>query len=286
MYAGFITPKRVIKKVGIHQRLDTAAYHMIKQYLPDETFPSLKDILHFEGYNGPDGIKSKTGLKPRGKDDPGLSHLYDPATDTGEVPLHVTNHYQALVKCLMADDTIRAAFEAAWLAHYIGDGLTPAHHWPLEEKIAEAAEKARKNISGGDTGKYTAFLKKNWAVWGAKGHLSTHFNFELGIAFALLIFPIRPEFDDYELARARQLGPVEYFKSEARAIASLDLYERFYREGWNNDIAITVKNILAPRTARAIGMIWLLALLEAGQQLATTQMEAVSAPVTEADASA
>ncbi len=277
MYAGFITPKRVIGKVGIHQRLDAAGYRMIQRYLPDETFPDLKSILHFEGYNGPDGIKSKTGLKPKTKDDPGPSHMYDPMTDTGEVPMHIANHYASLVECLKAGDTIRGSFDAAWLAHYIGDGMTPAHHWPLEEKIAEAAEKARKNFLGSDTSKYTAFLKKNWAIWGAKGHMSTHQNFELGIAVALLFFPIRAEFDDFELARARQLGPVQYFKSEAREIAELNLYERFYRQGWTNDLATTIKNVLAPRAARAIGMIWLLALLEAGQQLAVSEVEAAVA---------
>ncbi|HEX3082316.1 MAG TPA: hypothetical protein VHQ86_03610, partial [Candidatus Saccharimonadia bacterium] len=144
MYAGFITPKRTIKAAGIHQRLDTAAYKMIAHYLPDETFPDLVSILSFEGYNGPDGLKSKNGLKPRGlspesmhEDNP--SHLYDPVTDTGEVPFHIANHYKGLVACIEMGDQVRGAFEAAWLAHYIGDGLTPAHHFPLEAKISEAA---------------------------------------------------------------------------------------------------------------------------------------------------
>jgi len=279
MYAGFITPKRVVKRVGIHQRLDLAAFRMIEQFLPsaNDNFPGIKDILNFEGYNGPDGLKSKNGLKARTKDDPGPSHLYDPIADTGEVPAHIANHYAALVEALKAGDMIRASFDAAWLAHYIGDGLTPAHHWPLEEKIAEAAEKSAKSLRDGDTGKFTAAFKKHWAVWGAKGHMSTHMNFEMGIAFALLIFPIKPEFSEHELARARQLGPVEYFKAEARAIAGLDLYEQFYRQGWSNELAVTVKNVLAPRTARAIGIIWMLALLDAGQQLAIQAQTATTA---------
>ena len=28
-----------------------------------------------------------------------------------------------------------AAFEAAWLAHAVTDGFTPAHHEPLEEQL-------------------------------------------------------------------------------------------------------------------------------------------------------
>lgn len=272
MYSGFITSKRVVAGVGIHQRLDAAAYHMIEPYLPAGAFPALKSIIHFEGYNGPDGLNTKEGLSPKGlkpktEHEHRPSHLYNPLTDTGEVPHNIRLHYTALVASLRQNDMIRAAFEAAWLAHYIGDGLTPAHHWPLEAKIAEAAGKASRSLRDGDTSKFTASVKKNWAIWGAKGHMTTHFNFEVGIAFALLIFPIRTEFSEHELARAGQIGPLEYFKGEAREVAQLDLYERFYREGWNNDIATTIKNRLAPKAARAIGVIWLLALLEAGQQL-------------------
>ncbi len=245
---------------------------MIAHYLPDEAFPALPDILNFEGYNGPDGLKSKSGLKPHLKDDPEPSHLYDPVTDTGEVPMHIQNHYDGLVRCLLAGDMVRGAFEAAWLAHYVGDGLTPAHHFPLEEKIAEAAAKAAPQIGDGNLTKFTSFVKRNWDIWGVKGHMSTHQSFELGIAFALLIFPIRAELDDQELGRARQLGPVDYFKGEAREVASLKLYERFYKEGWNNDIASTIKKTLAPQASRTIGLIWLLALLEAGQQLATAEI--------------
>lgn len=274
MYAGFITPKRVVKSAGIHQRLDVAAYKMISHYLPAEAFPDIDAILSFEGYNGPDGLNSKIGLKPKGSDLDGKdthnpSHLYDPVTDTGDVPAHIQSHYDGLVRCLLAGDMVRGSFEAAWLAHYVGDGLTPAHHWPLEEKVAEAAQHSANSLENGDVGKVTAFLVKNWALWGAKGHMSTHVNFEMGIAFALLIFPIRATFTDADLASARQLGPVDYFKAEAREVAGLELYQRFYKEGWNNDIASTVKKVLAPQTARTIGIIWLLALLEAGQQMVT-----------------
>ena len=127
MYAGFITPKRVIKTTGIHQRFDVAAYKMIAHYLPDEAFPEISAILSFEGYNGPDGLNSKIGLKPKGsnplaEDTHNPSHLYDPITDTGEVPMHIQSHYDGLVQCIISSDMVRGAFEAAWLAHYVGDG--------------------------------------------------------------------------------------------------------------------------------------------------------------------
>lgn len=266
MYSGFVTHKNVVQRIGIHQRFDIAAYKMILPYLPEGFFPSMKDIVDFEGYNGPDGLKVKSPKQSE------PSHLYDPVTDTGEVPLHISNHYAKLVECLKSGDLVRGAFEASWMAHYIGDGLTPAHHWPLEEKIAEAVLQEKEAAKAGDVNKLLLKAKKNWAVWGMKGHLSTHFNFEMGIAFALLIYPIRGKFRTEDLARARRLGYLEYFKDQARDVATLNLYERFYKQGWNSDIAAVVKNRIAPMTAEAIGIIWLLAVLEAGQELALDEI--------------
>lgn len=268
MYSGFVTQTKVIKRAGIHQRFDVAAYRMVKPYLP-EGFPSIQDIVHFEGYYGPDGLKVKS---------PGvaeLSHLYDPATDTGEVPTHIANHYQRLVECLKAGDEIRAAFEASWMAHFIADGMTPAHHWPLEEKLYEAREEALEaSLDARDFGRLMAQARKHWALWGNKGHYSTHFNFEMGIAFALIIVPIRASFDEAILAHARKLGPIAYFKEQAREVAALNLYEQFYKEGWKNDIATAVKKEVAPAAASTIGYIWLLAVLEAGQELAMVKKAA------------
>src|SRR5258708_24361408 len=106
MYSGFVTHKKAVQGIGIHKKFDMAAYRMIKPYLKSGAFPPLAQVLHFEGFNGPDGLKIKS---------PGLhepSHLYDPETDSGEVPLHIANHYQKLVLCLRQQDLILAAFEA------------------------------------------------------------------------------------------------------------------------------------------------------------------------------
>ncbi len=44
----------------------------------------------------------------------------------------IKEHYKNLVKELQANNSERISFEAAWLAHAIVDGLTPAHHYPYE----------------------------------------------------------------------------------------------------------------------------------------------------------
>lgn len=267
MYSGFVSHNRVIKSIGIHQRFDVAAYRAIQPYLAAGGFPELKQILQFEGLGGPDGLK----VKSPGEHEP--SHLYDPANDTGEVPTHIENHYRQLVDSIEAGDMIRASFEAGWLAHYICDGLTPAHHFPLEDKLAELgieqadldAKSRAQRVERARALPISSSLRKNWALWGRKGLLSTHVNFELGVASALLIFPIRIALDHDRLAQARRIGAVEFFKAEAREIAKLDLYDRFYKDGWTADIANIIRRQIAPQTARAIGVIWLLAYLDASQ---------------------
>jgi hypothetical protein len=265
MFAGFITPKHAIKSIGIHQRLDTAAYRAIKPFLSPGSFPRIDQVLHFEGYHGPDGLKVKS------RDERGPGHMYDPISETGDVPSHIENHYRQLVGALSRKDMIRAAFEAGWLAHFVTDGLTPAHHFPLHDKLAALSgdpchrpDRSRRRQLR-EEAPNIGFWRRNWAIWGAKGLHSTHQNFELGIATALLLQPIRATLNLAKLAEARRIGPVEFFKLSALEVAQLDLYQRFYRRGWTADLGRIIKRQLAPQTAGVIGIIWLLAYLEAGQ---------------------
>lgn len=186
--------------------------------------------------------------------------------------MHITNHYNGMVDALKKEDMVRAAFEASWLAHYVCDGLTPAHHFPLEEKMLELrgigtqkpTSPLRKALQLNGDEPMRMILQRSWAMWGGKGLMSTHMNFEVGVATALLFYKINAPLDPVVLAQARRQGMLEFFKSEARAVASLQLYERFYKEGWNIDIARIIKDVIAPKTAQAIGIIWLLGYLDAG----------------------
>ena len=75
--------------MGTHQRLDQAARRSLGQILPhSKYFPSSKEIVHFEGIRGPDGLKRKSP----GIDEP--SHmltnkdfLKSPKTSKSEVDL-------------------------------------------------------------------------------------------------------------------------------------------------------------------------------------------------------
>jgi hypothetical protein len=266
MYSGFVTSKKTVSAVGVHQRFDTVALGLIEAYVVPGTFPSLGQILHFEGINGPDGLK----VKSPGKDEP--SHLYNPTSDTGPIPALIDKHYKQLVVAIKLQDMVRASYEAAWMAHYVCDGLTPAHHYPLDQELA--AREMKKNAKGGYSVKRgpgeTAMdaVRKGWAVFGRKGLLSMHFNFEMGVATTLMGQKIKVQLDTAKLAEAKKLGAINFFKKEAKEVAELGMYERFYRKGWDATLARQVKTILAPQSVQAIAIIWLLAYLDAGKELA------------------
>ena len=133
MYSGTTFHNKSGSVLGAHQKIDRVAYrHLQKITKQSEGFPPLKLLLHFEGKNGPDGIKRKSPAK----DEPW--HFYNPFDDddTGLIE-YIERHYEELVTELKKGNMERAAFNAAWLAHALVDGLTPAHHFPYEEKLIE-----------------------------------------------------------------------------------------------------------------------------------------------------
>jgi len=127
MYAGTTFRRDSGRIVGVHQKIDRASRRLLKKLIgKDAAFPSISQILHFEGINGPDGIKRKSPSK----DEPW--HYIDPTKDDDRALIGLINDHMAnLVVALRTKNDERAAFEAAWLAHAIVDGLTPAHHYPV-----------------------------------------------------------------------------------------------------------------------------------------------------------
>ena len=119
--------------IGTHQKLDKTARWLLNKHLPiaQKKFPSIDEILHFEGIRGPDGLKRKSP----GVDEP--EHFIQPGKDDGVLIGYIRDHYYNLVQALKNKNPERAAFEAAWMAHAITDGLTPAHHYPYRKVVDE-----------------------------------------------------------------------------------------------------------------------------------------------------
>ncbi len=268
MYSGTTFTNFSGSIVGAHQKIDRVAYsHYKKITQPATGFPTIRQILHFEGKNGPDGIKRKSPAK----DEPW--HFYDPFGDKNTVLIgHITRHYTELVNELKKDNKEKAAFNAAWLAHALVDGLTPAHHYPYEEKIAELRGGEGKDtrttikdklIIPGEN--MSDSLKKNWAMWGKGGVLSSHVTFEMGVAvmMAPLKFP-KGVPTEGNLAKLNDIGFIDWFERAAKEIAILNMYDQFLTSGWSVKLVRQVRNELAPVIIKTVCLAWYSAAREAG----------------------
>jgi len=254
--------------IGAHQKIDRVARRHLKQILPKSSFPGITSILHFEGRNGPDGIKRKSP----GVDEPW--HYIDP-NDPNDVQLldMIEDHVTNLTAALKRKDAVRAAFEAAWLAHSITDGLTPAHHYPLEEKLetlrgGEGLETRtsfrKKVVMPGTTRRHT--LKNNWEFWGAKGVMTTHFLFEMGVSTTIASRGLKSaKPTGNECIRVMQEGVRAYFLESLAQIDHLNMYGSFHKKGWTSSLALQTVNELVPTIIRTVTLAWYYAAEKAKQ---------------------
>ena len=263
MYSGTTLRDKSGRIMGVHQKIDRVARKHLQLLLPDVVqFPNYAQIVHFEGKNGPDGIKRKSPAV----DEPW--HFIDPyKTDDAPLLLHINQHMDNLTDALQAENQQRAAFEAAWLAHAIVDGLTPAHHFPLEETLVELRggqgletrdSFLRKNVMPGNT--VLEKLRNNWKFWGAKGAMTMHGGFELGVASVIAYKKFAdgapsPE----EIERATQADFAKYYIEQVKAVAELGMYEEFAKHGWTTKLARQTNRQLMPLIIRVVTLAWLVA---------------------------
>lgn len=258
-----------------HQKIDRIAYRHLKSLTKEDfLFPEIANILHFEGRNGPDAtkFKNKTSVEAPW-------HFINPF-DQNDTELHVIidDHYQKLVKALKGKNQTRASFEAAWLAHALVDGLTPAHHYPYEAALQDLRgedRNSRTSVVGhlmvkGET--IAQSVAKSLKLIGPKGLLTTHTSFEAGVFTILMPLQLDkalPSPEDIELAR--EMGISSYFHRLAQEIAALDLYGRFYRTGWTPRLAHTIRKELLPRMVYMVTLAWYSALMDAEEQQKAVQ---------------
>lgn len=257
------------KLIGVHQKLDKAARQLLAQEYGRDAriFPSIEKILHFEGTRGPDGIKAKSP----GVDEP--DHFIQPDNDDGVLRQYILDHQYNLTQALIQSNHERAAFEAAWMAHAITDGLTPAHHYPFREVVDELmTDKDYKRIFGheikgimrGDNLAQAA--RNNWLYWGAGGVMTKHIAFEYGVAY--IIAPIglkrimpkdtkHEDFHDVDIEKA--------FYDSLHKVDALKMYDNFLQTGWTTQLALETREILIPEIVRAITLGWASSLEQANR---------------------
>lgn len=259
MYSGTTFHHKSGNVIGVHQRIDRIAKrHLVHHIGRSSFFPSITTILHFEGKNGPDGIKSKSPSI----DEPW--HFINPDAGADDQLVGViTDHMHNLAEALRSEDEVRAGFEAAWLSHAIVDGLTPAHHYPLAEKIEELWGKSHaersstrdkimiKGLNRRDT------LSKNWQYWGKGGVFSAHVGYEWGVSTAIAIGKFKNiGLRQQDLARIEEEGYVPYFLESVKAIDELKTYQEYMKTGWSTYLANITRRKLAPIIMRNVCLAW------------------------------
>lgn len=254
--------------MGAHQKIDRVARRAIEEIAPHSGFPSAREIIHFEGKNGPDGIKRKSPAQ----DEPW--HYYNPSDLKDHLLMDmILRHSKNLTNALRSGRKEKAAFEAAWLAHAIVDGLTPAHHFPLREKIEElrggesidtrTTIKDKIIIRGQGDSKWRT-LAKNWEYWGAKGVMTTHAMYEFGFATTIAPLRLRRGYpNESQRQDVLQRGIVAVFKEEAKKIYDANMYDRFVEKGWTRKMAQENRQFLAPILVRTVALAWYEALQRA-----------------------
>lgn len=261
MYSGTTFRKNSGNFIGVHQKIDRVARKNLRWLLDHDAnakFPRIREILHFEGNNGPDGIKRKSPSV----DEPW--HYIDP-TEPGDRALMemIEEHVYNLSAALRDDNMERAAFEAAWMAHAITDGLTPAHHFPLGDKIEELWGKPKeerltvvdKNFIRGNGRRDT--VARNWEYWGVNGVFATHILFELGVAASIKTTTFPKPVIDSEWVKAQHGKSVsEVFSEAVHEVFALDMYHIFWKNGWSAKLARQTRMTLIPIIARTIAFAW------------------------------
>lgn len=272
------------KIVGTHQRLDQAARRSLGRVLPrTKYFPSSSEIIHFEGSRGPDGLKRKSpgvdepshmlveeSLSASSEDTSQAETAWTESTDTRSVPTMILDHRHNLVQALKSKNQVRAAFEAAWMAHMITDGLTPAHHFPLsdvkdelmtDKEFVKVFGEPLKGVMHGRNILET--LRNNWLYWGAGGHMSKHIAYEYGVLTIAAAMPPKALEIALTAEDLTELNAEKMFQQALERVQKLHIYKRFLETGWTTELATETKEVLLPEITRAIALGWYSAAVEA-----------------------
>jgi len=263
MYSGKTISRQSGKIIGVHQKIDRAARRNLNLLIKNpRSFPGIRNIIYFEGKNGPDGLK----IKHAKKDIPW--HFINPLDPNDKDLINMINdHIFNLAAAIRTKNEVRAAFEAAWLAHAVTDGLTPAHLKSIDNEIEklfghsprDAESYLNKKLIHGKNGLDS--LAKNWEYWG-NGVVMSHFLFEVGVATAIASEKykiVKPSSADLDYLKLK--GFENTFLKSVRKIYGLKSYENFIKKGMTMDLALEIKEVIIPEIINCVTLAWYQAVL-------------------------
>ena len=265
MYSRATPFQKADKIAGTHQKIDRAARLTLRKILSKNPtfskvhFPKIDEILVFEGNGGPDGIKTKSP----GKDEPW--HFVEPYGDLTPIKTYIENHLFNLSKALSEENYVRASFEAGWMAHAITDALTPAHQYPMTDKIIEISGKKpeerdkiiKKMFLSGKN--WRERLLNNWEYIGPKGVMSSHMLYEMGVATMITSIAAKKITNDpteEEISRVLNGNFMEVFEEKIKWVADQKYYETYLEKGWTTSLARNTKSILLPEISKIVALGW------------------------------
>lgn len=265
MYSRATPFQKADKIAGTHQKIDRAARLTLRKILSKNPtfskvhFPKIDEILVFEGNGGPDGIKTKSP----GKDEPW--HFVEPYGDLTPIKTYVENHLFNLSKALSEENYVRASFEAGWMAHAITDALTPAHQYPMTDKIIEISGKKpeerdkiiKKMFLSGKN--WRERLLNNWEYIGPKGVMSSHMLYEMGVATMITSIAAKKITNDptkEEISRVLNGDFMKVFEEKIKWVADQKYYETYLEKGWTTSLARNTKSILLPEISKIVALGW------------------------------
>jgi len=263
MFSRTLLSDKKSEKIATHQRLIRIARHQTIPLLPANVdFPTAKQMIRFEGANGPDGLPGKHSIT----DEP--HQFIDPAKNDKKLFQHIKNHLYNAHQAYKRKNQTRFAFELAWLSHMVIDGLTPAHQQPFKDKLKELDPRTAEEVNSllkrifMPGASFRDIFEKNWQRLGPRGLGTNHILFEAGIDF--IVMPIRPRsypnsitVDDIKKVKAGRFLDL-YWKS-IQEISKLRMFERYEESSWTTELATEVREKLIPVAVRMVVLSWLAA---------------------------
>ena len=110
--------------------------------------------------------------------------------------------------------------------------------------------------------KKSEIIQNNWKMWGPKGLFITHLGFEIGVASIMAPLKFKQTIPSQQEIDLFNIGIDQWYRQIAQEVASLNLYDDFYKMGWTISLTKKIKKFLAPTLIKSITIVWYQAALQ------------------------